>query len=137
MANVTERQIMIDGWVNAVVKLTGQLDTNDISLNGAIKTSDFINNDPRQTLIGFRIMEVDYSIGSGIEMLLAWNQFQFTQQIFPLAGRGTIDSKDMGGWFPDQTKAGFDGSISLFSSGYMTGKQNYTVTLMMKKIYRF
>lgn len=134
MANKVERQILLDGPRNAIVKLTGVLDTTDVAETPAFALLDFQNNDPALKFVGFRPERVEYSIGSGIEILLEWNSAN-PQQITPLAGRGKIDGSWHGGWAPDRTRAGYDGSINLKTSGFMTGKQNFALTIEMAKVY--
>lgn len=134
MANITQKQVLLDGPRNAVVKLTGVLDTADIYVTPAVSLQDFLTNDPNGVLAGLRIDHVQYAIGSGIELLLEWNGSN-PQQIAPLAGRGRMDVWADGGWFPNEKLPGYDGSINLRSTGYMTGKQNYTLTLAMVKLY--
>lgn len=135
MANKVERQILLDGYRNAIVKLTGVLDTTDVAETPAFAMLDFQNNDPYGRFVGFRVDRVEYSIGSGIEILLEWNSVGNPQQITPLAGRGKIDGWWHGGWVPDRTRAGYDGSINLKSSGFMAGKQNFAITVEMVKLY--
>lgn len=139
MANITQKQILLDGPRNAVVKLTGVLDTADIYLTPAIALQDFLTNDANGVLNGLRIDHVQYAIGSGIELLLEWagapGGGATPQQIAPLAGRGRMDVWADGGWFPNEALPLYNGSINLKSTGFMTGKQNYTLTLAMVKLY--
>ncbi len=135
MSNQTTKQITLDGPRNFVVKLTGVLDTSNVSLTPAISLSDAVNNDVRLTLVGFRLDRMEYSIGSGLEVQLAWNATT-PQLMTPIAGRGKIDAWHYGGWFPNQQAAGFDGSINLTSTGYPAGTtQNYSVVLELVKLY--
>jgi hypothetical protein len=135
MANVTDRQIVLDGPRNAAVKLTGVIDTTDIYERPAVSLLDFQNNERQYgKLVGLRVDTVEYSIGGGIELLLEWNSAN-PQEIFPLAGRGKINGAFHAGWAPNRLLAGYDGGINLKSSGYMTGKQNFSVTIEMVKLY--
>lgn len=136
MANTYDKRIILDGWRNAVVRLSGVLDTSDASLTPAVTLQDFQNNDVvAGKLKGLRVDHVAFAIGAGIELLLEWDDGVNNQQLAPIAGRGRFDAWADGGWLPDMTRAGYDGSINLKTSGYMTGKQNYTVTLAMVKMY--
>lgn len=136
--NVLERQIVEEGPRNAVVKLTGILDTSDINESPAISVSDFTNNEtfPVGKLVGFRVDHLAYSIGDGIEVQLAWNSAN-PQQMLPIAGRGKIDVMCDGGFVPDNTRPGYDGSINLTTTGWNPSApaQNFTVFLRLVKLY--
>ncbi len=136
MANSTEFQITEEGPRNAVVKLTGVLDTSDVSLTPAISLSEFNNNDVRMNLWGLRVDMLEWSISKDLEVNLYWNSSGNPQQIFPLAGRGRIYSANYGGFIPDRTRGGFDGSINLQTKGFLAGTvQNYTIVLELVKLY--
>lgn len=143
MANVLERQVTHEGWRNAVVKLTGVLDTSNISETPAIALSDFSNNDRvAGRLSGFRVDLLEWSISNGIEVNLAWNSAN-PQQIFPLSGRGRIYANNYGGFIPDKTRTAYDGSINLTTSGFValsdpagpSVPQNFTIILELVKLY--
>lgn len=129
-----ERQIY-DGPRNVVAKLTGVLTANDIT-ETAVALSDMSNNDTRLTLVGFRVDMVEYSIGGGLEVLLSWNG-SVPQQIYPLAGRGRIYAWSYGGFTPDRTRGGYDGSILLQTTGFPPGgpAQFFTIALELVKLY--
>lgn len=136
MGNIVEKQIVEEGPRNAVVKITGVLDTSDINEVSVIKPLDFSNNDPRAVLKGFRVDTVLYSIGQALDLVLSWNGAT-PQQITPLARSGKIDVHCDGGFLPDETRTGYDGSLNLVSNGYPAGTiQNFTLTLRLVKLYR-
>lgn len=136
MANLVEKEILEEGWRNAVVKVAGVLDTSDINLVGYIKPSDFTNNDPVLTLTGFRVDAVMFSIGQVLDLSLCWNSAT-PQLITPLARSGKIDVTSDGGFIPDNTKTGYDGSLNLKSTGFPAGTvQNFTLTIRLVKLYR-
>lgn len=134
--NAFDKQILEEGYRNAVVKLTGSLDTGNFDTVSAISPADFTNNDPNFSRVsGLRVDHITYSIGDGIELQLAWNSFA-PQQIAPIAGRGKIDATCDGGFIPDASKPGYDGTINLFSTGFIPGApQNFTVFLRLVKLY--
>lgn len=137
MANALDRQITEEGPRNAVVKLTGTLDTSDIYETPAIAIGDFSNNEKGVVLTGFRVDLLEYSIGTGLEVLLEWNSLN-PKQITPLSGRGRISAWNYGGFLPNSTLFGYDGSINLKTTGW-TGIppiQNFTVVLELVKLYR-
>lgn len=135
--NKLERQITLDGHRNVVVKLTGVLDTSDIS-EIAIAVADCTNNDPNLYLKGFRVDMLEYSIGQGLEVQLYWDSNN-PQQIYPLAGRGKIFAWSYGGYIPDTTRSGYTGSIALKTTGFgnpgSAPVQNFTISLELVKLY--
>ena len=142
MSNKLDIQITEEGPRNAVVKLTGVLDTSNIDENPAIALQDFLTNEERCTLVGFRVDLIEYSIGAGIEVILEWNS-NTPQQIFPLSGRGRIVATNYGGFVPNRTLTGYDGSINLHTKNFIPGidgqgnstTQLFTVILELIKIY--
>jgi len=135
MANVLDRQITLDGWRNVVVKWTGVLDSGNISEVPALRVDELTNSDSNLYLKGFRVDMLEYSIGQGIEVQLEWDGL-VPQQIFPLAGRGKINAWNYGGFLPDMTRTGYNGSINLKTTGYAAGTtQNFTVVLELVKLY--
>ena len=136
MANTLDIQILHEGYRNIVVKLTGVLDTSDAEELPAIALSSFTANEPRCTLVGFRVDLLEWAIGTPVEVQLAWAGNN-PQQITPLAGRGRIMGTNYGGFYPDQTKSGYTGDINLTTTGYPAGTiQNFTVVLELLKLYK-
>lgn len=138
-SQIVDNVIIEEGWRNAVVKLTGVLTNSDVSEVSVITPSQFSNNDKTQAaLVGFRVDHITYSIANALEVLLAWNGGS-PQVITPLSGRGKMDVTDDGGFLPDQTRTGYDGSINLSTTGYTAAAgttQNFTVLLRLVKLYR-
>ena len=140
MANVLDIQITEEGPRNGVVKLTGILDTSDVSEVPAIALQDFINNDASSgPLIGLRVDLIEWSISQGTEVQLSWDGLN-PQQIFPLAGRGRISSTNYGGFLPDMTRTGYTGNINLNTTGWANSLspgavQNFTIILELVKLY--
>lgn len=136
MANSLSMQITEEGPRNAVVKLTGILDSSDATENPAIALTDFINNDANLVLTGFRVDLIEWSMSNNMEVQLSWNA-AVQQSIYPLAGRGRIYANNYGGFLPVSTALGYDGSINLTTNGYVSGTtQNFTVVLELIKLYR-
>ena len=137
MANVIDRQILEEGPRNAVVKLTGVLDSSDVSELPAFAPSDFSNNDANNgRLIGFRVDHVTYVIADGLEVLLSWHA-NTPRQIVPLAGRGKIDATDDGGFMPNLLDSGFNGAVDLVTNGWVGGRGalNFTIFMRLVKLY--
>lgn len=137
MANSTSKQIMEEGWRNAVVKLTGVLDTSDVNLTPAIQLSEFTNNDTRQTLVGFEVAKIEYSVGvDDLNVLLSY-QSNSPEQLANLAGSGKLCPERGSYISPNREISGYTGNINLQTRGYVPGTvRSYTVILHMIKLYR-
>lgn len=135
MANATASIIAEEGPRNAVVRLTGVLDTSNVTLTPAITLANFTNNDKGLNFTAFRVDHVSYVISDQLEIQLQWNATT-PQNIFALAGRGHIGNWDSGGLQPNQGAAGFDGSINLITTGWTAGTQNYTILIDLVKLYK-
>ena len=134
--NLVEKQIVEEGPRNAIVKVAAVLDTSDINLVSFIKPIDFRSNDVRLNLTGFRVDEVIYSLGQVIDVVLSWNG-AIPQLITPLARSGRIDAWMDGGFVPDTTRDGYDGSINIKTTGYPAGGavQNLSLLIRLVKLY--
>ncbi len=134
MANATVKKILQEGPRNAVVKLTGLLDTSDVTLISAIALTDFTNNDPNLVLTGFRVDVIEYSMSDNAKVNLYWNATA-PEPIALLAGRFRFNSRCYGGNTPTTANPGYDGTINLITLGW-TVSTNYTVILELVKLYR-
>lgn len=136
MANATTKRILEDGPRNAVVLLTGILDTSNASLTPAIQLADFTNNASETgPLRSFRLDKVSYSIADQLQAQLYWNATT-PQVMVALAGRGHLKFKPSSGLQPaNRLAAGFDGAINLITTGWASGIQNYSVLLELVKVY--
>ena len=112
MANVVSTQILVDGARNAVVKITGVLDTSNVSSTVVVDPASF---NPKPT--AFRIDHLDYSISDPLEVRLQWDATT-PIDILPIAGRGRMSFWNFGGLqnnAPSPT-----GRIALSTAGYNT-----------------
>jgi len=142
MANVLDMRVVQEGPRNAIVKLTGYLDSGDVVEQSVISLANFKNNDQQLYLTGFRVDHLEFSMSTGLEIMLAWNSAT-PQQITPLAGRGKFGARNYGGLLPDTTLPGYDGSINLSTTGASFGSiqfaagqiANFTVVLELVKLY--
>lgn len=135
MATTLDKQILEEGWRNAVVRLTGSLAMGENEISW-IKLSDFLNNDKvAGSLVGLRVDCVEYSIGQGMQAQLEW--YGATPQLIcALAGYGEMEAEFGGGLIPNRLNTGYDGSISLRTSGFPPGTvQNFTFVVSMVKLY--
>lgn len=136
MANVTNKRILEDGWRNAVVLLTGILDTSNASLTSTVVKGDFTNNGTAEGVLkAFRIDKISYSIADQLQVQLYWNATT-PQVMAALAGRGHMKFRCVSGLQPaNVAAAGFDGSLNLITTGWASGAQNYSILLEMVKVY--
>jgi hypothetical protein len=125
MANTLNNQIIIDGPRNAVVKVTGVLDTSDLALTTIVLPANFSPVPPK-----FRLYHVDYSITDQIELQLQW-QGTPNQVMMPLAGRGRMSFVDFGGL--TDNAASPTGAIQLLTTGWASGIQVFTLVLELVK----
>lgn len=131
MANSLKIQKLVDGPRNAVVKVTGVLDTSDQALITIISPSDFMAVSPQGFPGGFRIEHIDYSISDQLELQLLWQAIT-PGVILPLAGRGRMSFVDFGGIISD-AGAGANGAIDILTTGYGSGIQIFSLILEMSK----
>ena len=118
------------------MKVTGVLDTVDVNLVSFVKPSDFTNNAVGLVLTGFRVDTVLYSMGQALDMTLSWNG-AVPQLIVPLARSGRISAMEEGGFVPDTTRGGYDGSINVKSTGFVPDTvQNFTLVIHLVKLYK-
>ncbi len=142
MANVIDMRILQEGPRNAIVKLTGYLDSGDVNEQSVINIAQFVNNDQQLYLVGFRVDTLEWSMSTGLEIMLQWNSNN-PQQILPISGRGNFCEKRIGGLLPDRTIPGYDGSINLITMGASFGSiqfaagqiANFSVVLDLVKLY--
>src|SRR5438105_7331428 len=107
MPNRYDRQIMVDGWRNAVIRVTGVLDTSDAVLKPAAVLTDFSNNDTaNQRFVGFRIDHIWHAVSDGIEVQVSWNALN-ERLIAALSGRGKESFHSVGGIQPTITDIGY------------------------------
>lgn len=135
MANSLDVQIILDGPRNAVVKVTGVLDTSDQA-----STKVF---DPATLMIPpgslapaplARLNYIDYSISDQLELQLAWGLAAGAgagKLLIPLAGRGRMSFDDWKGIPNDQANS--DGTIWLKTTGWASSTQIFTIILEMLK----
>ena len=131
MANVYATQIIVDGPRNAIVKITGVLDTSNQAQTLAVDLSTLTQGSTQTRPNAVCIHHIDYSITDQLEIQLTWDA---TAQvaILPLAGRGRMSFKDFGG-LQNNAGAGKTGNINLTTTGWTSGVQVFSVVLEMVK----
>lgn len=136
MANAFTTQVLEQGPRNYVIKLTGVLDTSDLSATTAIDPSTFVDNDTDpgiKTATTVRIDHIDYSISDQIEVQLQWDATSPTV-IMPLAGRGRLSFWNFGG-IQNNAGSGKTGKVLVKTTGWTSGTQVFSVVLECVKVY--
>lgn len=136
MANSRDKVILVDGWRNAVVRLSGILDSSDESWNQCVTLLDFTNNDQRAgLLVGFRLDNADYSITDPLSVILTWDG-DSPQAMATLAQSEDMDFQKVGGLRPDRTRSGYNGALNLSTRGFVPGNpKTYSLGLRLIKLY--
>src|ERR1700744_959096 len=119
MANQVTIQTVIDGPRNAIVKITGVLDTSDVAAVQVAIPQNMMHLFESKPFPLLKLNYIDYSIGGNLEVILSWGLPAAAgpgAPILPLAGRGRMGFDDFGGVTNNQ--AGSDGSIWLQTTGW-------------------
>ena len=137
MANQLNVQIIEQGVRNAIVKITGILDTSNQASTVVVDPVNFSGNAPDnqsnwQHPDHFRIDYIDYSIQDQLEVTLWWAGTP-DLPIVPLAGRGRMPFWNFGG-LPDNASTP-TGQIKLSTTGWASGTQVFTLVLELVKRY--
>lgn len=127
MANSLQTQIITDGPRNATVKITGVLDTSNVSSTQIVMPASFLPIPDT-----FRIYHLDYSISDQLEVQLLWDA-TVPVVIMPLAGRGRMSFVDFGG-LVNNAGAGKTGGIDLLTTGWASGTQIFSLILELVKV---
>lgn len=125
MANTTTLQIIEDGTRNAIVKITGVLDTSNLALADFITMSSLYGS-PKQV----SIQHVDYSLSDQLELQLWWSGAT-SEIVMPLAGRGKMSFGNFGGL--QNNAIAPTGNIALETTGWTSGSQVFTLILELVK----
>lgn len=137
MPNSREKQILSEGFKNAVVSLSGVLTVSDENWPSAIRLADFLQNDSRMgTLVGLRVDFIEFSATDPMVLIPAWNS-DSPQIIGTYSQSGEVDYLTRGGGKqPDRNRSGYDGSINVSTQGFVAGHNTgYMITLTMTKLY--
>jgi hypothetical protein len=131
MANSFTTQILEEGQRNAIIKLTGVLDSSDQALTNAVVMSDINQGGKGATPTQVRIDHIDYSISDQIEVQLWWDATTDVI-IMPLAGRGRLMFWNFGG-LTNNASTGKNGNILIKTTGWTSGTQVFSVILELVK----
>jgi len=122
MANAVVIETIIDGPRNAVIKVTGQLDTSDVAPMQVVIPQDLMQMTDTNKPPKVNLNHIDYSISANLEVVISWGDAAGdgpVSPILPLAGRGRMSFDDFKGLRNLQTDT--DGSIWLSTTGFATG----------------
>jgi hypothetical protein len=131
MANSTNIQILIDGPRNAVVKITGILDTSNLALSTFVDLTTLTQGGTAPAPTRVRVDHIDYSIGDQLEVQLFWDATTDVAML-PIAGRGKMSFWNFGG-LQDNSGAGRTGNILIQTTGWASGTQVFSVILELVK----
>ena len=131
MANAFTTQIIQEGPRNAIVKVTGILDTSNLALTTAVDITTLTQSGTFPAPSMVRIDYLDYSISDQLECQLFWDATTDVI-IMPLAGRGRMAFQNFGG-LQNNSGAGKTGSILVQTTGWASGIQVFTIILEMVK----
>lgn len=131
MANVVAVQIIEEGPRNAVVKVTGILDTSNVASSLLIDKATLNQGGTGKTPSKLRINEIEYSISTQLQVRLDWNATADVP-IACLTGSGELDFCKAGG-ANNNAGAGVDGNIDMLTYGWASGTQTFTLLLYLVK----
>jgi hypothetical protein len=131
MANVVATQILEEGPRNAVVKITGVLDTSNYSIADIITVASLNCGGTRGTPTALRIDHIDFSIADQLEVILWWKATS-DLAILPIAGRGRMSFWNFGG-LQNNAGAGKTGDIRMSTTGWASGTQVFSIVLELVK----
>lgn len=135
MANITDVKVVADGYRNAVVRVSGILDTGNLTGTSLVTKALFTQNDPLYTSFdGFRIDEIEFSVSGDGSASVWWNATT-PQLVGVFAGSNEQCWEEEGGLIPDTTAAGFDGSLNINTHNWVATIQSFTLTIKMIKLY--
>lgn len=135
MADVTSIKILEEGPRNAMVRISGVLDTANASLAAGITLAMFTNNDLNATpLKGFRLDHIWFTVSDAMSVVLEWDAT--TQQLIgAFSDANEMNFRHAGGLQPDMAAAGYTGSISIRTVNWSATVQTFTIMLDLIKIY--
>lgn len=135
MANVTSIQKLVDGDRNLVVKLTGTLDTGNVSTATLVDIAALTDVNSTgldaQKPTAVAIKKVTYDVADGLTVNLLWDATADTP-IWSYYGRGCVDSTKYG-FIQNNAGAGKTGNINYNTTGYTAGPVTFSLIIEMVK----
>lgn len=133
-----DKNILNDGYRNAVVKLSGTIDKMDENWVRAIELKDFTNNDVRVgNLVALKLDAVEFAVGDGLSLVVEWDG-NTPQQMGVFTQSDEISYMEYGGLKPNWKlgNAGLTGGINVKTINYTAGTtKGWGLLLRMSKIY--
>lgn len=126
MANASAIQNIQDGNRNAVVKLTGVLDTSNQASTTVVDVSALI---PAAAAV--LVERIDYDVSSQLAVKLSWDATT-DDVLATLTGQGNMCFDKQGG-LNNPRSTGWNGDILLETTGWASGIQTYTIVLTLRK----
>ena len=133
MANSVTTQILIDGPRNLVIKLTGILDTSDVTATSVVTLAnlsaiDIAGSTPTRLIVD----KITYDVDSNLAVYLAWDATTDVN-FATLTSTGKIDACSFGG-LTNTEASGATGAIMYSTQGWSGGAvQSFTVILECRK----
>mgnify|MGYP005817769713 FL=1 len=131
MANVVTTQILEDGERNAIVKITGTLDTANLTNQLIVDCATLTQGGTAPRPAQVRVDHLDYSISDPLELQLMWDGAPAVPML-PLAGRGRMSFWNFGG-LQNNATTGKTGNITLSTTGWASGTQIFSLVLELVK----
>lgn len=135
MANVTSIQILEDGDRNVIAKLTGKLDTGNVSLTTLLDPATLASvnastlNPQKATTLA--IESVVFDIQDGCIVGLYWDA-DVDVPIWYFSGRDKMNM-EFTGFLQNNAGTGKTGKILYDTAGYTTGTQYFTMVIQCIK----
>lgn len=123
MANIVTTQILEDGPRNVVVKLTGTLDTSDVTTTTLLDPATLSTLDgltPGITPTRLKIQKISYNIETGLAVNLYWDATAPVLIASLVTSGDDLKFKKFGGLW-NNGGAGVTGLITFTTQGWSTG----------------
>ena len=137
MANDVTIQTILDGPRNAVIKVSGVLDTSNLAQQVLIDPAALcgIDNTGNSKAAKLLINKITHNVEDALAVNLWWDATT-PVRIEDLSGRGMQDHKHFGG-LTNNAGAGVTGKILIATQGWTAGAiLSFSVTLELKKQQR-
>jgi hypothetical protein len=135
MANSLVVKVTEEGPRNTIVKMVGVVDTADMNVPQALILSSLSNDYKDRRLTGLRLDSAKYTVTNGLILLLSWNS-NSPELMCAISESGELDLRPEGGFAPNRTVSGYEGSINLATKGFIAGTPYaFTVALRLRKMY--
>lgn len=134
MANVVTVQKLVDGPRNVVIKLTGILDTSDVSATSLVDLTtlspvDIAGTTPTRLIVD----KISYNVEAGLAVNLAWDATTDVTFATLVNSGDKLNFKKFGGLYNTEA-SGVTGAIMYSTQGWSAGAiLSFNVILEMRK----